>query len=106
MPYSLSTLGIQRIQCVGNRYILGAENDYYQLVDSNLILWNRNVMKVMDSHLQTLREELLRGHRIEDLAYAVHYEPDGQKRLQIEQDLCQYFKPPCGCDDAPHHHFQ
>ena len=59
------------------------------------------VVKVMDNHLQTLREELLSGHRIEGLAYAVHYEPDGQKRLQIENDLREHYKPPCGSDNVP-----
>ena len=60
-----------------------------------------DVMKVMDKHLQTLRAEMLKDHHIEGIAYAVHYEPDGKKRLQIEQDLREYYKPPCGSNNAP-----
>jgi len=59
------------------------------------------VVKVMENHLQTLREEMLRGRRIEGICYAVHYEPDGKKRLHIEQDLREYYDPPCGNDNVP-----
>lgn len=62
---------------------------------------DNDVVKVMENHLQTLREEMLKDHHIEDIAYAVHYEPNGKKRLQIEHDLRQYYKPPCGVDAPP-----
>lgn len=62
---------------------------------------DRDVVDLMEKHLQTLREELLRDHCIENIAFAVHYEPDDQKRLQIEQALRQYYNPPCDSDSTP-----
>jgi hypothetical protein len=56
---------------------------------------DREVVDLMEKHLQTMREELLKDHCIENIALAVHYEPDGYKRLNIEQDLKQRFNPLC-----------
>lgn len=55
---------------------------------------DRDVVDLMEKHLHTLREKLLEGHCVEDIAFAVHYEPDGRKRLQIEEALRQHFGPP------------
>ena len=55
---------------------------------------DEDVVDLMEKHLYTLREKQLEGHYIENIAFAVHYEPDGQKRLQIEQSLRQHFDPP------------
>jgi len=57
---------------------------------------DEDVVDLMEKHLHTLREKRLEGHCIENIAFAVHYEPDTQKRLQIEQALRQHFFPlPC-----------
>jgi hypothetical protein len=60
-----------------------------------------DVVDLMEKHLQALREQLLRDHCIENIAFAVHYEPDGQKRLQIEQALRQHFNPPGDSGSTP-----
>lgn len=55
---------------------------------------DRDIVDLMEKHLQTLREKLLEGHCIENIAFAVHYEPDEQKQSQIEEALRQHFNPP------------
>lgn len=57
---------------------------------------DKDIVDVMERSLERLREERVKDHCIANIAYAVHYEPDGNKRLEIEQALRQYYNPPCG----------
>lgn len=65
---------------------------------------DEDVVDLMEKRLDTLREKWLEGHSIQNIAFAVHYEPETQKRLQIEEALRQhFFLPPCegvGSDTA------
>ena len=55
---------------------------------------DEDIVDLMEKHLHTLMEKRLEGHCIENIAFAVHYEPDEPKRLQLEQELRQHFDPP------------
>jgi hypothetical protein len=70
----------------------------FEIIDVGEGGWNfptgRGIKKRLKSHnRRPCWERYLGGG---SLAFAVFYERDGEKRLKIEEELRQIFRPPCG----------
>lgn len=57
---------------------------------------DKDIMAVMETALENLRKSLQAGPTIGDISFAVLYEPDNEKRQEIEDTLRRHYHPPCG----------
>lgn len=59
-------------------------------------LGDDDIISVMETALENLRKSKQAGQTTRNIAFAVYYERDNEKRREIEDTLRRHYRPPCG----------